>query len=219
MVIASRWSWVTTMVVTPSRCCSWRSSTCIASRSLASSARQRLVEQEEPRRERERAGDRHPLALAAGQARDRAVGEARQADQVEQLGDALAPLRRADAADLQRVADVLADRQVREERQRLEHHAEVAPVRRHPGQVLPVEQDGAAGRLVEAGDHPQQRGLAAARRPEQADEEPVRDVQADRVDGGDRAVALGEVAELQPGHRQLAIISVQSWFSMSDFST
>ena len=38
MVIASRWSWVTTMVVMPSRCCSWRSSTCMASRSLASSA-------------------------------------------------------------------------------------------------------------------------------------------------------------------------------------
>lgn len=38
MVMASRWSWVTTMVVMPSFCCSWRSSTCMASRSLASSA-------------------------------------------------------------------------------------------------------------------------------------------------------------------------------------
>src|SRR5690606_18095070 len=38
MVMASRWSWVTTMVVMPSCCCSWRNSTCIASRSLASRA-------------------------------------------------------------------------------------------------------------------------------------------------------------------------------------
>ena len=54
--------------------------------------RQRLVEQEQLRRDRERPGDRDALALAAGELGDRAVGDARQAHEVEQLGDPRLPL-------------------------------------------------------------------------------------------------------------------------------
>ena len=72
---------------------------------------------------------------------------------------------------LQPEADVVGDGHVREQRVRLEHHADVALVRRPVGDVrrrrsmiVP------GGRLLEARDHPQGRRLAAARRPEERDE-------------------------------------------------
>ena len=46
-----------------------------------------LVEQQHARLDRERAGERHALALAAGQLRRIAVGEALEADEVQQLVD------------------------------------------------------------------------------------------------------------------------------------
>ena len=179
MVMASRWSWVTTMVEMPSRCCSSRSSTCMASRSLASSAESGSSSRNSLGFEGERAGDRDALALAAGQLRDAAVDHAGQADQLEQLLGALARLRLVDAADPEAVGDVLADGQMREQRQRLEHHAEVALVRGRIGEVLAVEPDAAGGRRLEARRSAQQRGLAAARRPEQADELAVRELEID----------------------------------------
>ena len=50
----------------------------------------------------------------------------------------------------------------------LEDRVDVAPVRRHAGDRLAGEEDLALGRLLEPGDHPQGRRLAAARRPEEA---------------------------------------------------
>jgi hypothetical protein len=43
--------------------------------------------------------------------------------------------------------------------------------------------------VLEAGDHPQRRGLAAARRPEQRDELTGLGLQVDAVDGAGGAVA------------------------------
>jgi hypothetical protein len=48
---------------------------------------------------------------------------ARQAQQFEQLHRPRAAVGGVDAADLERELDVLADRAVRKERERLEHHA------------------------------------------------------------------------------------------------
>jgi hypothetical protein len=47
----------------------------------------------------------------------------------------------------------------------LEDGVDVAPVRRRADRVLAADQDLALVRLLEAGDQPQRRGLAAARRP------------------------------------------------------
>ena len=60
-------------------------------------------------------------------------------------------------------ATLSCTRQVREQRVALEHRVDVALVRRRERHVLAVQQDLAAGRLLEAGDHPQRRRLAAAR--------------------------------------------------------
>ena len=126
MVMASRWSWVTTIVVMPRRCCSWRSSTCIASRSLASSA----DSGSSSRNSRGESASARAMATRCRWPPDSCaiepLAEARQVDEIEELADALAALRLGDPAYAERIGDVLADVEVREERQRLEHHAEVA---------------------------------------------------------------------------------------------
>ena len=86
---------------------------------------------------------------------------------------------------------------MREQRQRLEHHTEIALVGRHRRDVLVVEQDRAGARRLEPGDHPEQRGLAAAGRPEQAYERAVRHGEADGVDRREVAETFGDVLECQ----------------------
>jgi hypothetical protein len=126
---------------------------------------------------------------------DAAVRHPGQADEVEQRLGLRAPLGPRGAADGERVGDVLADGEMREERERLEHHAEVALVGRHAGYVGAPDEDLPCRRRLEPRDQAQQRGLAAARRAEQADEAPARDVQRHAVDGGDAAEALGDAAK------------------------
>ena len=50
--------------------------------------------------------------------------------------------------------------------------------------------------MLEAAEHAEQRGLAAARRPEQREEGVARDAEADLVHGGHPAVALADVFDL-----------------------
>ena len=73
---------------------------------------QRLVEQQHLRLDRERAGQRHPLLLAAGDLVRVAVGVVAEADELEQLAGAPAALGRADAAQPQPELDVLPRGQV-----------------------------------------------------------------------------------------------------------
>ena len=66
--------------------------------------------------------------------------------------------------DPQPVRDVVHHGHVREQRVVLEHGVDVAVERRPAGDVAAAELDRAGGRQLEAGDHPQHRGLAGARR-------------------------------------------------------
>jgi len=70
-----------------------------------------------------------------------------------QLGDLLV---------LEAEGDVVGDVEVRKEGVALEHRVDVAAMRRRLRNVLAVEQDPPAGRALEARDHAQRRGLAAA---------------------------------------------------------
>jgi hypothetical protein len=58
--------------------------------------------------------------------------------------------------------DIVADGQMREQCVGLKHHRGAARHRRQPDDVLAADQDLAAGRVFVAGDHAQDRGLAAA---------------------------------------------------------
>jgi hypothetical protein len=82
---------------------------------------------------------------------------------------------------------------VREQRVVLEDGVDVALVRRDAGDRVPVEEDLALVRLLEAGDHPERCRLAAAGRAEQAGERRVRDPERHRVDRDDLAEPLRDV--------------------------
>ena len=78
----------------------------------------------------------------------------------------------------------------------LKHHAKAAFLRRHRSDVLAVEQDRAAVRPDEPGDHHQRRRLARTRGPEQRKEFARRDRKDNRVDDGLFAVPLRQSAQL-----------------------
>ncbi len=124
---------------------------------------QRLVQQQHARPVDQGAGERHALALAAGELRRLAAAEAG-----ERHHGPASPRRAArrsglrHLADHQPVADVLQHRHVREQRVVLEHGVDVAVIGRNAGDVLAVDRRRAAGRLLEAGDQAQAGGLAGA---------------------------------------------------------
>jgi hypothetical protein len=76
---------------------------------------------------------------------------------------------------------------VRVQREVLEDHGDAAVPRGEVVGELPVEHDGARTRVLQPGDHPQNRRLAASGRAEEHHELTVADVEVDVVDG-DRAV-------------------------------
>ena len=99
---------------------------------LAVEARRRLVEDQDPRVGQDRARDRHPLALAAGQPHA-ALADDRVVPLLERLDELVAVRDPADRLDLVArrvrpgVRDVLGDRAVEQEVV-LQHDAEVRPV-------------------------------------------------------------------------------------------
>src|SRR5690606_38646713 len=81
------------------------------------------------------------------------------------------------------VADVLGDVHVREQRAPLEHDVRGPPVRGHAGHVGTMDEHPASRRLLEAGDDPEERRLAATARSQERQELALVD---DRVDGMER---------------------------------
>jgi hypothetical protein len=141
--------------------------------------RERLVEQEHAGAGSERPGQRHALLLAAGQRRRQPVAEAGEPDEGEGLVDAAAAV---GIALRDAVADVPLDGHVREQRPVLEHHPDVAALRRHGRDVAPADDDRAGVGPLEPGEDPQQRRLAAARRSEQGDDRAGLDREVDVVE-------------------------------------
>jgi hypothetical protein len=78
----------------------------------------------------------------------------------------------------------------------LEDEADPAILWPCPRDVLPVNQDRPAVGLLEPGDHPKQRGLARAARPEQSSERALRDFERDVVDRRKLLKALGHALDL-----------------------
>jgi hypothetical protein len=142
--------------------------------------RQRLVEQQQAGRRRQRARQRHALLLAAGELGRILRACIGQADHRQQLADArLAIARRASAggspARSRRCRPRSGWGTARRTGRRCRSRAARAAAPRCRGP--PADR---AGRLrIEPGDRAQQRGLAAARGPEEADELALDDVERD----------------------------------------
>ena len=101
---------------------------------------------------------------------------------------------------LEAEAHVVAHVQMRIERVGLEHHRDAALGRRHLVHDPAADPEHAGGDVLEAGDHPQQRGLAAAGGADEDDELAVVDREIDAADDLDPAEMLLDVAEGETGH-------------------
>jgi hypothetical protein len=104
-------------------------------------------------------------------------------------------------------ADVLAGRQMREQRAFLGDVADLALVGCDVHAIavcdrLPVESDGSGVELDEADDRPQQRCLAAARGAEDRRQRSRRNLEVDVAQHDATAVGLGETLTAQFGHPQ-----------------
>ena len=162
---------------------------------------ERLVEQQHRRLGDQRARDGHALALAARQLVRKAPAEALQADVLQRLGDAARDVARRRLRHLQREGDIAVHAHVGKQRVALEHGAHRARLGRAVGEIDPVEEDLARVGQVEAGDHPQQRGLAAAGWAQQGEELARLDGEVDTVDGGEITEPARHVAEFEQRHR------------------
>ncbi len=162
---------------------------------LGIEGRQRLVEQQQARRGGQRPRQRDALLLAAGQLRRILRPRIRQADQLQQLRHPGIDLGAAPAPVHQPVGDVVADGQVGKQRVRLEDDAVVARRRRRAGDVAPVLDHPAARLRLQPGDDPQQGRLAAAGRPDEADQLAALDREIDRLQRDKAAEGLVDAFE------------------------
>ena len=118
-----------------------------------------------------------------------------EADEVEHLVRAPTAGRAALAAQFEAERDVVEHGQVREEAVGLEDHAHVALVGRYPRDVAATDLDAPGGRVVQAGEDPQHRRLAATRRPEQGDQLTGGHLEVEAVQGPEGAEVAGEVVQ------------------------
>ena len=137
---------------------------------------------------------------SAGKLLGEVVLEAVEADLRDEGAGEFLLLRERHAFFSQAEADVLQNREPREERVALEHHAAVGTGAAHR---LAVERDAAGRGRVQARDHAQQGALAAAGGAEDRDEVVLFDGKAGRLQG-DRAAGegLGDLADLEDVHVQ-----------------
>ena len=170
---------------------------------LGVEVRQRLVEQEHARMAHDGAAERDALALAAGQLARLALEQFADAEDVGRFLDALGDLGLFEFAHLQAERHVVVHAHVRVERVVLEHHRDVAIHRRQFVDHIAVDRDVARSDRFEPRDHPQGRGLAAARRPDEHHELLVADLQVHVFDGVYGVVELVDALEDDLSHTLL----------------
>ena len=167
---ASGCAWVTKMKVMPTSRCRLISSISICSRSFASSAPSGFVQQQQARAVHQRARQRHALLLAAGELVREAAALSSRCTSASACFTFAWISSGGFFAIFSGNATLRATRHVREQRVALEHGVHRTLFRRLVGEVLAVEPDAARVGRIEAGDHAQQRGLAAAGGAEQREE-------------------------------------------------
>ena len=130
---------------------------------------QRLVHHEGQWLAHDGAPQRDPLAVTAGQTRDRRFKQMRDLQRGGSLRHPGVDLGARHALRHQRKGDVLAHRHMRVQRKHLEHKGNIAGRGAFECHVLPAQKNLPFGGQLQAGDHAQGGGFAAARRPQQAE--------------------------------------------------
>ncbi len=186
--------------------------------------RGRFVEQQQLRLRAERAGKLHHLARPIRQARDALVAIVGEIEEVDHLlhGLAMGEFRLAHARREEHLRDEVgprpampADQQVFQHRRVLEQldvlerarDAEARhAVRGRARDVLPLEHDAAARRLVDAADQVEDRALAGAVRTDDGEDLALLDRERHAVDGLDAAEGDRKVLHVEEAHRTRSVL-------------
>jgi hypothetical protein len=167
---------------------------------LAVQRAERFVEDQDGGLHRERARQRDALLLAAGELGRIACGQMVEPHELQHPPRLALALLGRHLLHLRAEPDVVEHRHVREQREALEHHADVARGGAPAGHVLAVIEHLPRGGAQQAGDDAQRAALAASARPEQRGEIAGADDEADVIDGDDLAVAGDDAAECDFGN-------------------
>ncbi len=147
------------------------------------------------------ATDGDALALAAGELAGLALQERFDPEHRGGSADAALDVGLGNLPQHQREGHVLVDAHVRVERVVLEDHRDVAVLGMHVVDDAAGDGDGAAGDVLEAGDHAECGGLAAAGGADEDDELAVGDIEGDAFDRGEAVgVGFGQIGEGDIGH-------------------
>ena len=149
--------------------------------------REGLVHEEGNRLAHERAADRDALTLTAREGGRLAVEELAEPERLRSVRNPPRPLLLRDLPPLQPELEVLVDGHMRVQRVVLEHHRDVAVLRRSVADIDAPDHDRAARQLLQAGHQPQERRLPAAGGADEHHELPLADLEADVVDRLDLA--------------------------------
>ncbi len=114
--------------------------------------------------------------------------------------DLLLDLGLGHAGQVQGEGHVLAHAHVRVQGVGLKHHRQVTLGRADFGNVPAIQFDGAVTDFFQAGDQPQQRGLATARRADEDHELAVVHLKVDALDDGEAFETLLQILDFQVGH-------------------
>jgi hypothetical protein len=165
---------------------------------------QRLVEQDYACIGHNASGKRHTLPLSARKLVNFACSESGKPDHGEHIRNLLLDGSLVQPARPQRVGDVAGNIHMRPQGIGLEDHADAALFRRHlphrVGDHQVPEADAARVRRLEAGDQPEQRGLAAAGGAEQRGERAGRKVERNTVQRLDRTEAARNISNAYLAH-------------------
>ncbi len=163
--------------------------------------RQGLVEEEQLRPPDDRAPDRDPLLLAAAQRRRPAPEGVADPQELGDLADPPLDLRRIESRLPQGIGEVVVDCQVGVEGEGLEDHPDTPALDRSVGQVLAPGPDGARVEPLEPCHRAEQRRLAGAARPQDAEELAGADLEVHAAERLDVAEALDGSRDEQVRHQ------------------
>ncbi|MNS98422.1 hypothetical protein D3C72_1327880 [compost metagenome] len=153
--------------------------------------RKRLVQQQRLGIGDERTRQRHALLLPTGKLGRTPVGIGLKLHQLQHLKRLRPASFLVHTLHLEAEGDIVDEIEMWKQRVGLEHHRRAASGGRQIGHHRIAEPDITAGDALVTSDHPERRGLAAARRAEQAAIAPGRYLEAYRMHGGGVAVNLG----------------------------